>query len=319
MKKVLLSYIIFSWLFCPVFALTVDDSVDLEIKNTYKTDIIERDLLPKLPSFAPSGQMEPDAGIFGTEIKPTPSKPQPTVIAPTPKQNIGQQNLQPVKNTQPIKNQPFNNQQIAPQTKLTTEYKRDYKEIKLKKGTKFKLRIKNSISDSTPRGTRISFVSVYPETSRYITIPSGTIFKGTVTNSHSPQLFGNGGLIELKVDEIVYNNAAYYIDTKVGIADYKRVYLNNIKGKQTYLKSMSRSSKPGKRFMKKMCGTSSKLTDGPEMILIPVAILSGAVVYGMNLFMSPVLALFSSGGSIRIPSGSYFEIKLREDAIIKEY
>ncbi len=311
MKKLLLGYIVFSWLFAPVFAYTVDDSIDSDIKNTYKTQQIEKDLLPALPSVSPSTTYGPDAGIFGAEYKPTSSSPQKS-ISTSPQVNSNYVN----KNTQTT---PYPLHAQNETGKIPQQYQREYKEIKLKKGTKFKIRIRESISSATPRGTRVTFVSTYPATNRYITIPHGTLFKGEITNSHDPQLFGNGGLIELKIDELVYKNSAYYINSKVSLANYRRIYLNNIKGKQTYIKSMRVASKPGKKFMKKMFQTTGKLHDGPEMILIPVAVVSGVTVYGVNLALSPVFALFASGSEIRLPSGTYFEIKLTEDALIREY
>jgi len=37
-------------------------------------------------------------------------------------------------------------------------------------------------------------------------------------------------------------------------------------------------------------------------------------VLGVNAVASPVLAIFSKGGSIKIPAGSEFEIKLIDEA-----
>lgn len=284
MKKVLIVYIVLFLFLSPVYAAIVDDSIDASIKRTYKTDIIEKDLLPNLPNVEPSTPYESDATVFTQEEKPV------TNVVKTQSSHVSQ------------------------------NYTRDYKEIKVKKGTRFKVRLQNNIGDSTPRGTRVTFVSVYPETSRYVTIPAGTVFRGQVFNSHSPQVLGNGGLIQLKIDELVYKRSAYHINSKVGIANYKRIYLNNIKGRQKYLKNISNITKPGNKFMHKMLRVSERLNDGGvEIILIPVAVFCGVVVYGFNIVLSPVLSLFSMGESIRIPSGSYFEIKLTEDAIIRDY
>lgn len=284
MRKFLIVYIILYLFFSPVYAAIVDDSIDESIKRTYKTDVVEKNLLPKLPQVTPSVNYESDATIFTSEEKPV--------------SNVIQ----------------------TQSSQISKTYTKEYKEIKIKKGTRFKVRLQNSIGDTTPRGTRITFVSVYPETSRYVTIPAGTVFRGQVFNSHPPQLVGNGGLIQLKIDEVVYKRSAYHIDSKVSIANYKRIYLNNIKGRQKYFKNMGNFTRPGCRFMKKMWGVTERLNaGGAEVILVPVAILCGVVVYGFDAILSPVLSLFSMGESIRIPSGTYFEIKLTHDAIIREY
>lgn len=202
---------------------------------------------------------------------------------------------------------------------ISQNYNKEYKEIKIKKGTKFKVKSYSAINDTTPRGTKVTFKSMYPETSRYVTIPAGTILTGQVIDSHSPQYTGNGGLIQIKVDELTYKNAVYYINANVSTVNYKRVYINNIKGKHTYLKNMGKIIKPGKRFLGKTWKMSESLTNGPQILLIPFALGSGLIVFGANVIVSPALAIFSTGESIKIPASTYFEIKLKEDAIIKDY
>lgn len=283
MRKILIVYIVLFLFLQPVYAVIADDSVDASIRKTYNTDIVEKNLLPNLP------QVEPSA--YDSE---------PTIFM---------QEEKPVNNT-------FKTQSLQ----VTQNYSKQYKEIKIRKGTRFKLRLQNSIGDTTPRGARISMVSVYPETSRYVTIPAGTVFRGQVINSHPPQLLGNGGLVEIKMDELIYKGSAYHINSKVSIANYKRIYLDNIKGRQKYVKSMGNFTRPGNKFMNKMWNVSERLNDGGvEVILIPVALFCGVVVYGFNILLSPVLSLFSMGESIRIPRGTYFEIKLTENALIREY
>lgn len=300
MKKIFIVYIVSFLLFSPAYSAMVDDSIDESIRKTYKTSEIEN-LLPNLPKVEPSLQYEQNDTVFTTGEK-------------IPAKNYSEL---PVNN---IKKEPLNNTVKIPTAQISQNYNKDYKEIKVKKGTRFKVKLQNGIADTTPRGTRVAFVSVYPETSRYVTIPAGTVFRGQVLNSHPPQLLGNGGLIELKIDELVYKRSAYHIDSKVSIANYKRIYLNNIKGRQKYLNSMTKITKPGNRFMRKMLGVSKQMNAGAaEIILVPVAIACGAVYYGVNIILSPVLSIFSTGESIKIPSGSYFEIKLTEDAIIRDY
>lgn len=184
------------------------------------------------------------------------------------------------------------------------------------KGKKFKVRLKQTVSDKTIEGTRISFVSMYPETSTYVTIPAGTVFKGRVSNTHEPYLSGNGGLIVINVDQMVYHGKTYDINAKVSVANGKRIYLNNIKGKRMYFQSFPKALKPGTSFFKKMWKVTCKLAQndsGVEIILTPFSLLTGTVVYAVNFVASPVLALFYKGKSITIPADSPFTIQLREN------
>ena len=172
---------------------------------------------------------------------------------------------------------------------------------------------------TTPEGTRISFVSTYPETSTYVTVPAGTVFKGRISDSHPPYITGNGGLIVIKVDQIIYKGRAYDIDAKVSIANGKHIFFNNIKGKRMYFQSIPKALKPGTKFFKKMWRVTCNLAkneSGVEIILTPFSLLTGTVVYALNLATSPVLAIFYKGKSITIPSGSPFTIQLREDAVL---
>ncbi len=264
MKRFWLTFILVVFLSTEVFAYTVDESIDDTIRQQYKTNAIENDLLPKLPAIAPDGNKE---NLYNT---------------------------------------------------LKTEnYNKTYKEVKIKKGTVFKIKSYRVISDSTPIGTKTKFYSIYPESSRYITVPRGTTFIGEVTNSHNPQFFGNGGLIELKIDTVSFQGESYQIESKVSKANYKRIFLNNIKGKRAYATQVKKLMRPSRQFMGRMCKTAKTLTDGPEILLSPIPIIGGAVVFTANACVSPILAVFATGHPITLPEGTYFEIKLTEDALIK--
>lgn len=188
----------------------------------------------------------------------------------------------------------------------------------LKKGKKFRVKLQNAISDKTKPGSRVSFVSTAPETFTYITIPSGTVFKGRIVDSHQPYISGNGGLIVIKVDEMVYKGAIYEIDAKISVANDKKIFLNNIKGKRKYLQNMWNSTTFGSKYLKKMWKSSCKFAKkgGINLVIAPFPTAAGLVVYGANVVSSPVIALFTKGGSISIPAGAKFVIQLREDAVI---
>ena len=198
-------------------------------------------------------------------------------------------------------------------------YKNNQKSFVVPSGKKFKVTLSTTISSNTPAGTKISFKSIYPETSRYITIPAGTVFYGKITDSHKPQLTGNGGLIVIRVSQMVYKGYAYPIDATISVADGKNIFFNNIKGKRMYLRSIPKALKPGTNYFKKMWKVTKKLArneSGVEIILTPFSFLAGSVVYVANFVASPVMAIFYKGKSITIPAGSQFTIKLREDAVL---
>lgn len=341
MKKILIAYICIWFVCSPALALTVDDSIDAVIRQNINTDAIQQDLLPNLPKESPVPVFDVDQD-FSQPQKPTHPvlNAAPSVVAPSqpavkqavPSYVPAPQKTAPVAQTyqkqvapslpQVVTKKievPVSNVQKTVQMQVNQSYNRQYKNLMVRRGTHFKLRLLTPISDATPSGTRVSFVSVYPETTRYVTIPSGTIFKGSIVNSHRPQLLGNGGLIEIKIDEMVYKNQTFFIDSKICKANYKRVYLNNLKGKQKYVKSIGTITKPGTRFMKKMFTVTGQLANGPEIILTPFAIVGGVLVYGVNLICSPVFAMFSLGDSIKLPSGTYFVIKLRSDALLRDH
>lgn len=279
----------------------VDDSIDSSIKAQYNTKKIEDDLLPDLPKSLPV--FEDD--VFSPSSVPSQIAPNKPVV----------QTQKPVVQTQkPSVSAPAN-----ANTKTNSYVQNNIKSsFVLKSGKKFKVKLQGAVSDRTPEGSRITFVSLYPETSRYITIPAGTVFRGHVRDSHPPYITGNGGLIVIQADEMVYKGVSYEIDAKISIANDKRIFFNNIKGKRKYLKNTWNSTTFGSNFLKKMWKSSCKNVNkgGINILVAPFTLVGGVVVYGANVISSPVLALFSKGGSVSIPSGSKFVIQLREDAVI---
>lgn len=189
--------------------------------------------------------------------------------------------------------------------------------LTLKKGTKFTVRLTSGISDKMSVGTKIYFRLSKPVKTKYFSLPENTRFIGVVTDSHPPQLSGNGGLIVIKVESVTINGRSQEINAKVTKANYKNIYFNNIKGKRTYLSNMVKSTKPGRNFYSKMWAKTKKLAgDSVTVIFSPFTLITGVVVVGVNIIGSPVFALFSEGGSISIPANSPFELKLLEDTTI---
>ena len=289
-KNISTIFIIFMLLATPVFALELDTSVDDEIRRTYDPSKLEQSL-PALPKTAPTQQNTVSKTPQTTQAPKTAPKSLPST--PVAKPQLG------------VK-------------KLPNEYKFDKSTaIRIKKGTKFRVKSNSVISDYLKEGSRVSFTTIKPVTQRYITVMEGTKFTAVVEDSHLPQMTGNGGLIVLMVDSITVNGQTRSVHGKITKANMKKIFFNNMKGKRTYWKGVANQVDKGEIFYKKTRRTSSKLADNPVGILIsPIPVLTGMVVYAVNFAGSPLLALFSKGGRISIPAGSEFEIKLLEDVYL---
>lgn len=283
--KNILSLILIIHLFCiPVLALELDTSLDDEVRKNYNPNKIEQDYkLPNLPKI----QEEP-------AIKPVSYAEKPPAI----------------NTTQPIR--PTTCAIKKPVVKLSAE---SY--AVLKQGTKIKVRSLCRISDRSRRGTKVSFISEYPVSTTYFTIPMGTTFKGEIVRSHKPQFGGNGGLIVIKINSVILRGETQPINAKITKADSKKIFFNNIKGKRKYTSSMFKSMRPGASFFKKMWRTTTYLAgDGASILVSPFSLAIGCLGLGGNVMVSPALAMFHKGGSIAIPEGSDFEIKLMQDVFI---
>lgn len=270
----------------PVFSLELDTSVDDEIRRTYDPSKLEQSL-PDLPKAAPSQDISPK----NTQVPQTPPKSLP--VTPDAKPQIGVKKFQ-------------------------NDYKYDKSTaIRIKKGTKFRVKSNSVISDYLKEGARVSFTSVKPVTQRYVTITEGTRFTALVKNSHMPQFTGNGGLIVLMVDSMTFNGQTRSVHAKITKANLKKIFFNNIKGKRAYWKGVAKQIDKGENFYKKTRRTSRKLADNPVGILIsPIPTITGILVYAVNFAGSPIFAIWYKGGRISIPAGSEFEIKLLEDVYL---
>ncbi len=287
MKRSLAISLVFFILSVPVFALELDTSVDDEIRRTYDPSKLEQ-TLPDLPKTSPTQTASPKP------VQNLPSAPPKTLpVIPDTKPQIG------------VK-------------KFENDYKYDKSTaIRIKKGTKFRVKSNSVISDYLREGAKVSFTSIKPVTQRYITVPVGTKFTAVVEDSHQPQMSGNGGLVVLMVDSITVNGQTRSVHGKITKANMKKIFFNNMKGKRSYWKGVAKQIDKGENFYKKTRRTSSKLADNPVGILIsPIPVLTGMVVYAVNFVGSPLFALWSKGGRISIPAGSEFEIKLLEDVYL---
>lgn len=188
---------------------------------------------------------------------------------------------------------------------------------KITSGTKFSVRSNTAISDWQARGTNVSFTTTSPVYKKNITIPSGTVFRGTIINSHQPQVTGNGGLVVIKLNSMTYNSKSYEVNAKITKANTKKIFLNNMKGERKYWKGVSTRINQGENFYSKAKQKSNKLAGNPVfMILSPIPTVVGIVGCTVCTVLSPVTALTTKGGHLSIPAGSQFEIKLLDSAYV---
>lgn len=192
-----------------------------------------------------------------------------------------------------------------------------FSQIRVKKGTKFKVRSLTKVSDYNAQGARMSFSTTELVTKRYVTFPVGTTFKGEVVDSHQPQLTGNGGLLKLKADTLVCNGHTHSLNAKVVKANDKHIYFNNIKGKRGYWKGVGKQIAKGEDFYTKSKKVSSRLSNNPfGAVVAPIPTLVGSLGYTVNLIISPVSGIWSKGSHINLPAGTTYTLKLKEDLIL---
>ncbi len=290
LNRLIISLITINMMCLPALAvLDIDASVDYEIRRKYNPNKIENDLLPSLPN-----KLKNDKPLQSSEdfTKPyeKPVTKTTTVQQPTKQQVITQQ---------------------------PPKYKSYGQTLALKRGTSFTIRNTSSISDRMTEGTKVYFKLPKPIKTKYFTLPENTRFVGVISDSHSPQLTGNGGLVVIRIEKVIINGRTQEVSGKVTKANYKRIYFNNIKGKRKYWSNLAKSIAPGKRFNDKMWKSTKKLaSEGVTFIFSPFTLASGLIVFGVNIVASPVIAIFSKGGSISIPADTAFRIKLTEDVTI---
>lgn len=290
LNRLIISLITINMMCLPALAvLDIDASVDYEIRRKYNPNKIENDLLPSLPN-----KLKNDKPLQSSEdfTKPyeKPVTKTTTVQQPTKQQVITQQ---------------------------PPKYKSYGQTLALKHGTSFTIRNTSSISDRMTEGTKVYFKLPKPIKTKYFTLPENTRFVGVISDSHSPQLTGNGGLVVIRIEKVIINGRTQEVSGKVTKANYKRIYFNNIKGKRKYWSNLAKSIAPGKRFNDKMWKSTKKLaSEGVTFIFSPFTLASGLIVFGANIVASPVIVIFSKGGSISIPADTAFRIKLTEDVTI---
>lgn len=282
--KILLSIIAMQLVVNTALALELDMSVDEEIRKKYDSSKLENTVLPPLPK------------IDNSQNKSTP-------INNTTTQQIT--SIPKVTPTYTTEVRP----QITPADKKAA--------IKIFRWTTFETKSNQKINNWLSVGSSVSFTTTAPVYKKNITIPTGTIFKGTITDVHKPQATGNGGLVVIKITSMTFNGKTYPVNAKITKANAKNIYLNNIKGQRQYWANAGKQVEKGEAFYQRARKTSTKLANNPIGIIIsPIPTIVGVAGYTVNTAISPITSIFAKGGNVSIPTGSSFEIRLNESAYI---
>ena len=282
--KILLSIITMQLVVNTALALELDMSVDEEIRKKYDSSKLENTVLPPLPK------------IDNSQNKTTP-------INNTTTQQI----------TSIPKVTPTYTTEVRPQ--ITPADKKGA--IKIFRWTTFETKSNQKINNWLSVGSSVSFTTTAPVYKKNITIPTGTIFKGTITDVHKPQATGNGGLVVIKITSMTFNGKTYPVNAKITKANAKNIYLNNIKGQRQYWANAGKQVDKGEAFYQKARKTSTKLANNPIGIIIsPIPTIVGVAGYTVSTAISPITSIFAKGGNVSIPTGSSFEIRLNESAYI---
>lgn len=189
--------------------------------------------------------------------------------------------------------------------------------IKLPSGTKFNVKSNIAVSGWSGVNSLLTFTSTESVYKSGVTIPSGTQFKGVITASHGGQMTGNGGLIKIKITNMILNGKSIPVEGKITKANSKNVFFNNIKGARQYLQGVDNKINQGISFYKKAKNLSSQMSSNPVgTVLSPLPLITGWLGSAICTVSSPVTGLTQKGKNISLPTGTIYEIKLIQDAYI---
>lgn len=190
--------------------------------------------------------------------------------------------------------------------------------VKISSGTSFDVVNSLKVSDWLTKGSTVKFYNKTPIIKKKYTIPANTAFYGEVIESHQPQISCNGGLVVIRLRSMTYKGHTIPINAYVTRADDKMIFLNNIKGERTYLKTMWKKGNWGRTLFSKMLTMTVNLGgDGATLLFSPFPFAYGTICLGLNTLTSPITAFFSKGGHVSIASGSRFRVKFMADVFIE--
>lgn len=188
------------------------------------------------------------------------------------------------------------------------------KGLKISKGTSFDVISSTAISDWQTKGTTVKFTTQKPIYKKKYTIPESTVFIGEIVESHKPQITCNGGLVVIRINSMIINGNTIPLNAYITRANDKKIFLNNIKGDRTFLKTMWQKGNWGRTLFNKMFSLTLNLgAETSTLVLSPFPLTYGTICLGANALTSPICAFFSKGGSVSIPAGSKYKIKLLDD------
>ncbi len=190
--------------------------------------------------------------------------------------------------------------------------------VKISAGTSFDVVNSSKVSDWLRKGSTVKFYNRVPIIKKKYTIPANTVFYGEVIESHQPQISCNGGLVVIRLKSMTYKGQTIPINAYVTRADDKMIFLNNIKGERTYLKTMWKKGNWGRTLFNRMLTMTVNLGgDGATLLFSPFPFAYGTICLGLNTLTSPITAFFSKGGHVSIASGSRFRVKFMDDTFIE--
>ncbi|MCQ2789580.1 MAG: hypothetical protein MJ229_04280 [bacterium] len=313
-SRVLISAILsLSFVANPIIAAEFDLSIDDDIRRNYNPNKLVEDMnLPPLPDIEKDIQQAKAAQTKPAkqQAKPVTTPKTQTNTKPNTAAQKAPEKIDDITKSTPLNiKADYNNYQ-------TTNPEQSY--AKIKKGTKIKMVSKYDISDRTPKGSRLAFISTYPVTTSCFTIPKGSLFIGEIINSHKPQISGNGGLLTIKITGVLVNNQILPINADVIKTNKRKVFRNNIKGNRKFMANTGKSIKPSAKFSKKMFKASKKCVKkgGFNILLSPFPAALGIVAVAGNTAISPAISLFKKGDGIKLPKGTVFQVKLTQDMYI---
>jgi hypothetical protein len=225
--------------------------------------------------------------------------------------------------TLPALPEKLKNEEVKKNIKQTTESKSPKvfapkNNVKMTKGTSFNVVNTGKISDWQTKGSTVKFKTTSIINKKGYTLPVSTMFSGEIVEIHQPQISCNGGLVVIKIKSMAYKGQTIPINAYVTRADDKIIFLNNIKGERTYMKTMWKKGNWGRALFSRMLTLTVNLgSEGSTFLLSPFPFLYGTLCFGANTLISPVTAFFEKGKHVSIASGSKFRIKLLDDTYIE--
>lgn len=188
----------------------------------------------------------------------------------------------------------------------------------LKSGLRFNVSNIQPLSDRYKEGSIVTFSNLKEINFNGITIPQGAVFRGKVTEAHLPQMTGNGGLLRIEIEELIYKDNIYKISSSIIKIGDKRAFGGKVKGKRQYISNVKKANSKGVKFNRKMIKAAKKVERYPVVNIFGVLPRTvGIVTLGVNSVASPVSASFKKGAHAYIQRGTAFEIKLTKDVKLK--